>query len=808
MESDEFDLNNLREWKPTKDVFEKIPPKIQRGFFFQELNITCIDVLPEFLAIGSDVGIIFWYNRRNGNVQKLRTESTAAITCIRLVSSVEYMVAAGNAHGEVSIFQIQKELPSELASHEIAASLITFKPIERYTIKDVYRGAITCVEWSKNGMKLFSGDNHGIVVMTELDFGQHICKSMEVINEKFGIVQMQFCNPYLLVSTLYRAVVCKRDEMNEWQVSQIGRTDRKVLNDFGAVFTPIDVDHRKPPSVIGARPGFRFWMADVDGNVSHTFLLKESVNEFRSIFEVPLLNPVHSKVTNIKDTYFGPCHYYMGKYIVTYCESMVFIVNLEKLKVMATIKRLRNIQYLTVNGNEIFIVEGGRSIVRISIVPDGLGLAGSTQYVSSNNNNMMNDSNIEIQEETVTQADECFELPPIETIHLNVPLACRIGEHQLLKEDKLLLEHSKKLQVFEKINTLDYDESILFQTGTKKKKKTSVHSTSSDEAKIDGVVEIGRQAEFFTEQTNEFDKTNQQIIDRPPEISSFTESTTKPCLMQASFCDFLNNGFESAIANTDPNKPLETKNGATTAIAVKKEIFGSYQSLNSHQSLKSHQRDTFNRKENANKKEKLASPHRSSPEEQTHLKPVEWGYPAYPSNDLFNRQSGSFSNNSQFRKSIVDGVPMKKSYELGQLMYPNTNRPTNRISRTFHNGDSFGEQIINGISVESPLSEVSLTSEDDDDDEDEPDAIDSLDAIKQCANNRTPVNSPPKPIQPPPAVTADPKTVKYLSSLANLPKLWDIKIEKCDENQYNGDANGSSNGSSTKEGSDSEWVFL
>lgn len=74
MESDDLDLHNLREWEPINDVFRKIPPKIQRGFFFQELNVTCIDALPEFLGLGSDVGIIFWYNRLNGNVQKLRTE--------------------------------------------------------------------------------------------------------------------------------------------------------------------------------------------------------------------------------------------------------------------------------------------------------------------------------------------------------------------------------------------------------------------------------------------------------------------------------------------------------------------------------------------------------------------------------------------------------------------------------------------------------------------------------------------------------------------------------------------------------------
>lgn len=74
MESDDFNLHNLREWQPIDDVSQKIPSKVQRGFFYQELNVTCIDVLSEYLGLGSDVGIIFWYNRRNGNVQKLRTE--------------------------------------------------------------------------------------------------------------------------------------------------------------------------------------------------------------------------------------------------------------------------------------------------------------------------------------------------------------------------------------------------------------------------------------------------------------------------------------------------------------------------------------------------------------------------------------------------------------------------------------------------------------------------------------------------------------------------------------------------------------
>lgn len=673
----------------------------------------------------------------------LSFQSTAAITCIRLVSSVEYMVAAGNVHGEVSIFQIQKELPAEL-SHEIAATLIEPKPIERYTIADACRGAITCVEWSKNGMKLFSGDSHGVVVLTELDFGQHICKSMEVVNEKFGIIQMQFCSPWLLVSTLYRAIVCKPNETNEWKVSQIGRTDRKVLNEFGATFTPTDVDHRKPPSIVCARPGFRFWLADVDGNVSHTFLLKDSVSDVCSIFEVPLLNPVDGKPINMKDAYFGRCHYYMGKYIVTYCESTVFIVNLDKLKVLATIRRLRNIQYLSVYGNEIFIVEGGRSIVRISIVPECSG--GSRQYVPSNNDNLLNDTNIEIQEEIVTQADECFELPPIENIRLDIPLACRLGEHNLLKEDKLLLEHSRKLEVFEKINTLDYDESILFHTGTRKKKKTSVHSSSSDETRIERVVEIGRQAELLNNgKSNGFSKIETYIIKSPVTNGSFSEFTTKPCLMQASFCDGISNGHNVITMNNE-SKPVEMK--------LSENLVEQLIETPKRASPKMHQYERLNLKQID---KTIASNQKISPEMNcSTFKPLELGYPAYP----VRLEANGF-------------------------------------------GHSNGPRIIDGLSVETPLTEIPLTS-DDEDDSDDSDAIDSLDAIKQCANNLTPMNSPPK--RSTKTSDVDRKILKYPANLANLPKLWDIKIEQCDENQYNGDANSSA--CSTREGSDSEWVFL
>lgn len=67
-------LRNLCEWFPLNDVFQKIPLKIQKGFFFVDLNVTCVDAVDEFIALGSDAGIVFWFNRRTSQVQKLRTE--------------------------------------------------------------------------------------------------------------------------------------------------------------------------------------------------------------------------------------------------------------------------------------------------------------------------------------------------------------------------------------------------------------------------------------------------------------------------------------------------------------------------------------------------------------------------------------------------------------------------------------------------------------------------------------------------------------------------------------------------------------
>lgn len=76
------------------------------------------------------------------------------------------MVACGNSDGYISIFQIPKNYPDSLPENLRPKN----KQVERYTVSELHKAAISALEWSKNGMKLFSGDKHGIVVLTEIDF--------------------------------------------------------------------------------------------------------------------------------------------------------------------------------------------------------------------------------------------------------------------------------------------------------------------------------------------------------------------------------------------------------------------------------------------------------------------------------------------------------------------------------------------------------------------------------------------------------------------------------------------------------------
>ncbi|EAT33576.1 AAEL014146-PA [Aedes aegypti] len=472
----------LREWAPLVNLVNKIPVSVQRGLLFHDVSITCVDLVEEFMALGSNVGIVFWYNRKSGSVERLQTEHSNHLTCVRIISTVEFMVAAGDRQGLISIFQIPKEAPPDVC----AELLLKAKPTERYTIRNVHRAVITDLVWSKNGMKLFSGDAAGVVVLNEINYQVKTCEAREIVNEKYHVVQMSLRKDKLLVSTTYRTVICSQEDLKRWRVTQVGKKDRKILSHFGTVFH----DYHSQSRVLTTRSGFRLWVADLEGDVAQTLIFKELIKIPTA--EVPIMNP--SKHPIRIPTTFGKLYTFQDKFLLSVANDMMFVLDLDHMKVVASLTRLRKIIDIAVYKHEILIVESPRSLIRLSTLPDS-----SQATILCKHLDLFTTSDSDGQ---IVVADECLEQ---DSESANVSQASANGHSSVSANGDVvdgvtslppveqspsdggshhLITHMKKLELFETLNELKYDDSILFKSGRKTKRK---HKT-----KINPIVEIGQ----------------------------------------------------------------------------------------------------------------------------------------------------------------------------------------------------------------------------------------------------------------------------------------------------------------------------
>uniref|UniRef100_A0A182P9E6 WD repeat-containing protein 55 homolog n=1 Tax=Anopheles epiroticus TaxID=199890 RepID=A0A182P9E6_9DIPT len=470
-------MNTLREWSPLLEPVNKIPSSVQRGLLFHDVSITCVDLVEEFIALGTNVGLVFWYNRKSGAIERLATDSgSQELACVRIASTVEYMVAAGCRAGQVNIFQIPKTPPPDVC----AELLLKAKPIERYTVRGLHRAGVCELVWSKNGMRLFSGDTGGAVVLTEIGYATKTCQSREIINERYEIVQMDLYRGKLLVSSSFRTVICSPEEEEgggqRWRVAQVGKKDRKMLAPFGAVFASV---HGKQ-QLVATRSGFRLWLADDEGNVAQTLIFKELMRA--PCPEIALLNPSRNPIRI--PTTFGKLYPFEGNRMVSVANGALFLLDLERMAVVGTLTRLRHILDVAVDRNEILILESARSLVRIGTLPD-----------SSQSTIVLKNLELFVSAEAqIVQADECCEEAPAEPVVRNgeSPGSSLQGDDRVeldsnhgVDDDARLIEgHMRKLELFDTLNELKYDESILFKSGRSRRKHRS--------KLVNPIVEIGQ----------------------------------------------------------------------------------------------------------------------------------------------------------------------------------------------------------------------------------------------------------------------------------------------------------------------------
>jgi hypothetical protein len=85
----------------------------------------------------------------------------------------------------------------------------------------------------------------------------------------------------------------------------------------------------------------------------------------------PLINPAPSHIRQCRgDHQFGPVLVFRENLLVTYSGDVVYVLNPAAITVIATIADLRAVQDVAVNKDEIFILEGERSLIRVAYTPE------------------------------------------------------------------------------------------------------------------------------------------------------------------------------------------------------------------------------------------------------------------------------------------------------------------------------------------------------------------------------------------------------------------------------------------------------
>ncbi|KAK6181171.1 hypothetical protein SNE40_009090 [Patella caerulea] len=341
-------------------LMSQIPRKAQRGLLMQcELVLTCVDVSDQYIVLGTNIGLVFLYNRDKTSMERLRTESSNdVVMCVKLHHGLDYQLAVGTTSGTIRIFL----LPSS------SIALGQNKTLQKLDIKDLHRTCVTSIEWSTNGMKLFSGDKNGRVVVTVVDFYEGQSTSKVLLDEDIAdaeIIQMSYDHKALLVTTKYRTIVCRTDE--DSRVIQIGHQERKV-GVFGACFIP-GMCKPSDAKLFATRPGCRLWRASINGTVENTFIFKEVLSD--AIPVIPLIKP--EIVTPQKEEpQFGRLYIYREDELVTWHGGNLFIIEATNSQVLCVQSRIGTIVDLAINNDEIFILRKNTEInlVRIALKPE------------------------------------------------------------------------------------------------------------------------------------------------------------------------------------------------------------------------------------------------------------------------------------------------------------------------------------------------------------------------------------------------------------------------------------------------------
>ncbi|GIY79553.1 hypothetical protein CDAR_482752 [Caerostris darwini] len=344
--SSDGSLPVLQEHPLQSHLIQLIPAKAQKTLSTFDIEFTCIDSDGHYIAIGTNIGIVYLFDRLKNHLSRLRNENRDPVTCVKVLISLECLVVFGCKSGAVLMFKIPFDT----------------QEIEKFTVDGLHNSPITALEWVKNGIKFFSGDESGVVVCTEIDHFEHQSKSRILLNDQSKIVQLSYNRLNLVISTLFRSIIYSCEDGS---ITKIGQKERKCYGPFGAII--FQMNNTSENMIFASRPGQRLWKSDKTGIIHETLIFKSSLSEPH-----PVIKLVDGNDENncCQDFQFGKLLRFNEKYILVSSDSEIVLIDFDQKSIVASSPKIIPIVDVAASNDEIFILRGLRNIMRISFNPD------------------------------------------------------------------------------------------------------------------------------------------------------------------------------------------------------------------------------------------------------------------------------------------------------------------------------------------------------------------------------------------------------------------------------------------------------
>ncbi|XP_078661048.1 BLOC-2 complex member HPS5-like [Branchiostoma floridae x Branchiostoma belcheri] len=315
---------------------------------------TCLSVSRRFISLGATTGGLYLFHREKLKCLQLLANKEGAITMVTSAPD-DNLVAIATSRGLVVVWELNIERRA--------------KP-ERLRISPEHRGnTVVALQWDDKSSRLFIGDDVGKVSVANVPSSGKAKGFFKVPTELLltadsSVVQLDFANERLMVSTLTRCYLCDTLREKFWHVGKKPRDGK-----FGACFFRTSAG--QVPAIYSARPGSRIWEVDFEGNVLNTHQLKKLL----AVPPAPVIsNRYEPRFPPAGATYpaqsltFSRILMFNNRLLLTWTQQGLFIIDPARVQLVMWTDRFKDITDVRCYKNDAYLFHTDSRVSRLSLL--------------------------------------------------------------------------------------------------------------------------------------------------------------------------------------------------------------------------------------------------------------------------------------------------------------------------------------------------------------------------------------------------------------------------------------------------------